>query len=277
MSKDRNEEIEEYYFEHFRQDYRLPSGKIRRGAGAGPDYVLCGEKKIGIEITQLYETKGSDPQSAQAQAKLRRQIITQAEEEFRKNTGEAIRLTLGFREDKPIKAGRELQEKLVELAARLRALPNGVVPAGLFEDIAELWYVYVDRRPTDQAEDGKMERTFYDDVTKRSYRYLDNPRSAWFDLGSGRGPDKMAMKPLREILKEKELKSQKYEQCDAYWLLVVVNYADPAQDHEIRIDYEPVSTGVFDKVLLYRTHVGHVIEFPTTKTASNLAEHKGTE
>jgi hypothetical protein len=44
---------------------------------------------------------------------------------------------------------------------------------------------------------------------------------------------------LEAIVREKEAKAAEYNPCDAYWLLVVVDWIDPAQEQEIRIDDRP--------------------------------------
>lgn len=63
------------------------------------------------------------------------------------------------------------------------------------------------------------------------------------------------------IVKDKERRSEKYKKCDAYWLLVVVDFVNPAQDQEIQIDtFEKVETAVFERVIVYKTQFGHVLE-----------------
>jgi hypothetical protein len=52
-----------------------------------------------------------------------------------------------------------------------------------------------------------------------------------------------------------------YRPCDAYWLLAVVDFMDRAQDQEIRIDgLETVRSAVFQNIIVYKTHFGHVQE-----------------
>lgn len=74
----------------------------------------------------------------------------------------------------------------------------------------------------------------------------------------------MSLERLKKIVKEKEGKSQDYRRCDSYWLLVVVEFIDPAQDQEIRIDgLDTLRSEVFGKVLIYRTAFGHVLDTNT--------------
>ena len=71
----------------------------------------------------------------------------------------------------------------------------------------------------------------------------------------------MDLKRLVSIVKDKEKRSKKYEKCDVYWLLVVVDFVNPAQDQEIRIDnFKKIETEVFERVIVYKTLFGHVLE-----------------
>ncbi len=70
----------------------------------------------------------------------------------------------------------------------------------------------------------------------------------------------MAVDGLEAIVREKETKSNEYEQCDAYWLLVVVDGMDAAQEQEIRIDDPYVTSSVFEKIIIYEPLFGHVVE-----------------
>ena len=65
---------------------------------------------------------------------------------------------------------------------------------------------------------------------------------------------------LEATLKEKEGKSREYEQCDALWLLVIVDGFDPAQDQEIRIDDSHRHSDIFEKIIVYEPHFGHIVE-----------------
>jgi len=37
---------------------------------------------------------------------------------------------------------------------------------------------------------------------------------------------------LTDIVRDKEVRARKYKKCDAYWLLVIVDSVNPAQDQE---------------------------------------------
>jgi hypothetical protein len=60
----------------------------------------------------------------------------------------------------------------------------------------------------------------------------------------------MSTQRLAEIVQEKENKARAYASCDAYWLLVIINFIDPAQEQEIRREEGlAIASGVFQKVI----------------------------
>jgi hypothetical protein len=66
---------------------------------------------------------------------------------------------------------------------------------------------------------------------------------------------------LLEIVRDKKHRFKKYEKCDSYWLLVVVDFMNRAQDQEIQVDnFKKVETDTFERVIVYKTLFGHVLE-----------------
>ncbi len=71
----------------------------------------------------------------------------------------------------------------------------------------------------------------------------------------------MSRDRLVEIVRDKEVRARKYKSCDAYWLLVVVDFINPAQDQEIQFDdFKKIQSETFEKVIVYKTVFGHVLE-----------------
>ena len=71
----------------------------------------------------------------------------------------------------------------------------------------------------------------------------------------------MSRDRLVEIVRDKEKRARKYKKCDAYWLLVIVNFINPAQDQEIQFNsFCKIQTKTFEKVIVYKTLFGHVLE-----------------
>jgi hypothetical protein len=63
----------------------------------------------------------------------------------------------------------------------------------------------------------------------------------------------MSRTRLTEIITEKEEKAKEYAPCGVYWLLIVVDSSDAAQEQEIRRDVRlNVSSNVFQKIIVYK-------------------------
>ena len=65
---------------------------------------------------------------------------------------------------------------------------------------------------------------------------------------------------LEKIVREKEAKAHGYQPCDAYWLLVFVDFFNRAQDQEIRIDNPHVHSEVFEKIVIFKTVFNQIVE-----------------
>ena len=71
----------------------------------------------------------------------------------------------------------------------------------------------------------------------------------------------MSRDKLLEIVSKKEAQPKDYQPCEAYWLVVVVDSINRAQDQEIQIDgFEKIVSTVFEKVIVYKAFFGHVLE-----------------
>lgn len=72
---------------------------------------------------------------------------------------------------------------------------------------------------------------------------------------------KMSISRLREIVKYKEARAREYTSCDSYWLLVVTDFIDRAQDQNLHTEgFETVVSDVFEKIIVYKTGFGYVLE-----------------
>jgi hypothetical protein len=63
---------------------------------------------------------------------------------------------------------------------------------------------------------------------------------------------------LEKIVREKEVKAAEYQACDAFWLLIVVDGMNAAQEQEIRIDTPYTRSNVFEQILVYHTF-GYIV------------------
>ncbi len=235
MNRISNQDIERYYFERFHKDYPLPSGTIIYGDS--PDIIVEGERRIGIEITNFFREKGSLPESEQVQSKLREKVVSEAQRIYQTENGKKIEISFGFDEANPIRDQRKLVRKLVVLAKQIEKWETGKIRKDLFKAVPELSFVYLN------AEE-------YKDAVWGVVQVHDVPI--------------MSRDRLVDIVRDKEVCARKYKKCDAYWLLVIVDSINPAQDQEIQINgFEKIQTEVFEKVIIYKTPFRHVHELET--------------
>ena len=232
MSRPSNQDIERYYFEMFRKDYQLPPGAITYKDA--PDVILEGVKRIGIEITNFFLEDGSLSESEQPQKKLREKVVSSAQQIFHAENGRSFEIAFGFDKANPIRNQKALIAKIVQLAKSIEGNETGQVQKDVFEAIPEIAFVYLNTRE-------------YTDARWRVVQVYNVPV--------------MSRDRLVDIIKSKERRATQYEKCDAYWLLVVVDFMNFAQDQEIRVDgFDKIQTDVFEKVIVYKTLFGKVLE-----------------
>ena len=224
---------ESYYFEMFRQCYPLPTGRIEYRDK--PDVILRGAKTIGIEITNFYLEDGGCTDSEQRQGEVRERVITEAQSIYRDNGGRRIKIFFSFDKASPIGDQQQLAKRIATLAKQIDGRQTGPIGEDVFAgDIPELSFVYL------------ISEEF--------------PNSQWkvqqVHDGSVLSRDK-----LLKIVRTKESKVPDYLCCDAYWLVIVIDFIDPAQDQEIRVDgFQKIDSSVFERVLVYKTRYDHVLE-----------------
>lgn len=232
MGKISNQALEKYYFEMFRKDYPLPSGAVIYRDS--PDVVIDGKIKIGIEITNFFLEPGTFPESEQIQDKWRQKVVSEAQHLYLNQNSRNFEISFGFDKSCPIRDQGVLIGQLARLATQIQDSNTGQIGREYFKHIPELSFVYLNNRE-------------YEDTKWRIVQVHKVPV--------------LAMKRLLEIIKDKEQRSLKYEKCDAYWLLIVIDFINPAQDQEIQIDaFQKVETETFEKVIVYKTLFGHVLE-----------------
>jgi hypothetical protein len=232
MSRPSNQDIERYYFEMFRKDYPLPPGAITYKDA--PDVILEGVKRIGIEITNFFLEEGSLSESEQSQKKLREKVVSSAQRIYDAENGKKFEIAFGFDKANPIRNQKALATKIVQLAKSIEGYKTGQVQKDVFEAIPELSFVYLNSRG-------------YTDARWRVVQVYNVPV--------------MSRDRLIDIVRSKERRANKYEKCDAYWLLVVVDFMNVAQDQEILVDgFDKIQTDVFEKIIVYKTLFGQVLE-----------------
>lgn len=72
--------------------------------------------------------------------------------------------------------------------------------------------------------------------------------------------DLMPAAGLAEIVREKEAKATEYARCDAYWLLTIVDWTDPAQEQEISVQGIKIASNIFEKIIVYKPGFQDIVE-----------------
>jgi hypothetical protein len=226
MSQTSNKEIEQYCFEKFRKAYPLPNGCITYGDK--PDVIIEGPRKIGIEITRFFIENGNLLESEQNQRKVRKDVIRRAHKIYLDEGRKPIEITFEFNKNNPIRNNQKLITKIVELGRRLETNKTGIISRSLFDDIPELDFVYVNATVYINTE-WRIVQTYTGSI--------------------------MSREKLAEIVREKEQNARDYQKCDAYWLLIVVDFMDRAQDQAIWPEglVEQIKSEIFKKIIVYRT------------------------
>lgn len=239
MTEIRNSKIERHYFEQFRKAYALPDGLITHGDR--PDIIICGTKKVGVEITRFFVKSGQVLSSEQRQRCLRSHVVSDAHRRYLASGGRKIELTFEFDSTHPIAPSsvETLAQRLAEFAQSQDGRNSGEFDRHFFRDsIPELSSIYVNAREYDDAE---------------------------WRIVQIHSVGLMSKSDLQAIVRGKEAKAARYAKCDAYWLLVVVDGIDAAQEQEIRLDDVAVQSNVFEKIIVFHTF-GHFVESQPIQT-----------
>lgn len=232
MSRPSNQAVERHYFEQFRSHCQVPIGEIEYTDK--PDVIIRGPRTIGIEIANLYLTEGADPASEQVQRVRRARTLERAQSLYLSTGGKRIELSVDFRPEHPIREVESLAQSLADLAGRIDNLPSGQINPSVYKHVPELRFVY-----------------------RNAKEYVD---AAWRPIQCYSVPA-LALEGLHGIVRDKAKKAQGYQSCDAYWLLLVVDFMDPAQDQDLQgpVDAEPIKSP-FERVLLYKPQFAQVVQ-----------------
>ncbi len=231
MAQTKNQIIEQNYFECFRKAFNLPNGLVEYGDK--PDVIINGKLTTGIEITNYYIQSGNVISSEQKQRSLRKTAIKSAHKRYLSKGGKNIELTLSFATNQPILKVNTLIDHLTKVAKEIENSPNGPVPTRLFSHIPEISTIYISSE-------------------------INNPQ--WHDVQCYESQS-ISQDRIRSIIRSKEEKSKEYKKADAYWLLIVVDFMDPAQDVDIDlIDTNNFKSSVFEQIMVYKPQLTQVVE-----------------
>ncbi|MGC0153285.1 hypothetical protein ACPRNU_12555 [Chromobacterium vaccinii] len=237
------QERERHYFNLFCCDYPLvPDGDVI--PGDKPDFTINSNNYVlGIEMANLYLADGKCPKSMQQQIKLRTNVVQQAQQLYDSLQKPKVELTISFSfdPDRPgyfIQKGqvRKLAQDLSKVAQSLLGQPVGEVSRCFYSHITELDFIYFN--PTECL-----------DPTWR--------------VVSVNSPPLLSVDRIRSEVERKDEKIKEYASCNAYWLLLVVDFIDPAQDQEIDwpTNASPLITK-YERVIVYKPSSREYRELP---------------
>jgi len=229
----RNRDIERHYFEQFRAAYRLPNGTVEYADR--PDVLLESERTIGIELTRFYLQPGGSSGGEQQQKPRRKRVVSEAQEIHRRAGGKKFELTITFNPGKPITSARKriLPKELAALAASFGTANSGPIDADLLEEMPEVSSIYLNSKEYDDAK---------------------------WSVCQVYSLDLMSAEGLQDIVRDKESKAAEYLPCDAYWLLIIVDWRDNAQDQEINVEGVKIASNVFERIIVYKPGFEDIVE-----------------
>ncbi len=214
--------------------FDLPNGEIVYTDK--PDVIVRSKRSLGIEIANLYLTDGREPISEQSQMIFREKALTLAQEIFRGNGGPQIEITVGFDPRTPITNYRRLAESLSDLVDSLSGTPTGQVSRHRFDHVPELNFIYYNS-------------TEYADAKWRVMQCYSTPN--------------LSVPRVSELALQKEIKKASYQYCEQYWLLLVVDFMDPAQDQEVVWPVgKTIQASSYEKVIIYVPQFHHILVVP---------------
>jgi hypothetical protein len=235
MTHPSNQAIERHYFEQFKAHFPIPPGEPQYGDK--PDVIIRGKRCVGVELANLYLADGHDPSSEQTQRHFREHVLKRAQALYVAAGGKAIELTVSFDPTHPIRDKKSVASALAAAAKSIDKLPVGPVNRACFAQIPEVRFIY--HNPIE-----------YPDALWRTSQVYTVPS--------------LSLSRIAKILEEKHQKFPSYRPCDAYWLLLVVDFADFAQDQDIGWPDPGFSLpSKFDKIIVYKPQFAEWTEVPT--------------
>jgi hypothetical protein len=219
---------------------------------------------------------------------FRRDAVALAQTLYERTGGANIDMTFSFDPDHPIRDIGAVAERIAKLAHLVSAWPNGQIQRHHFEEIPELKFAYLYARqlqysdepdpkfPNGQPDASEGFSVFAEYQNRREARALRSgiykplPFPGKWKLGQLHSVGFMSVDRLREIVRQKEAKARGYTGCDEYWLLVVVDFMNPAQEQEIRVDGAVIASDVFRRIVVYKPFFDQVLEVTRDSGAHTL-------
>lgn len=231
----RQQDEEWQAFESFSADFPLPKGFIERTDK--PDVVIHGDRKLGIELTTLHIEPGGSATSEQSQVKPRLTAVALAQEAHIEAEGRPIEWVIGFNPKRPITDVKALARAISEVAARVQHGKRGQIDRLTYDHLPSIDFMYL-----------------AGEYAEPRWRVQQSYRVRALDVDR-----------VRKVVAEKIEKAKEYQTCDAMWLLITVDFWNPAQDQDLKWPVEErIDCGPYEHVFLYKAAYRQVIEVPRT-------------
>ena len=179
---------------------------------------------------------GGDPSSEQAQRRFREWVLQEAQAQHLAAGGRKIELTICFDLKHPITDARALTSALATAAQSIERPPAGLVSRTLYADMPEVRFIY--HNPVE-----------YPDAVLHPSPVYTVPS--------------LSLSRVAAVAAAKHDKLHAYEACDAFWLLLVVDFLDRAQDQDIQWpDPDFRFSSPFERIILYKPQFAEWTEVP---------------
>jgi len=236
MARESTRARERAFFEEFQRHFPLPPGAIEYGDK--PDIVIRGPQLIGIEVTNLYIADGRDPTATQRLRSRREEAIALAQRRYETKGGRPFEINVDFEPRALIRDVSVLADSIVAIALAVQHGPGGTLLREAHEAVPEIRWMH--------RSDAEWPDARWKNLQGFSVPMLDPARA-------------------QAVVDAKIEKLPGYRRCDVHWLLVVVDFWDPAQDLEMQ--WPPGSKlrrGAFERIFLYKPQFAICIEPPST-------------
>jgi hypothetical protein len=224
MTRPEKKQRERLLFNHFASLVEIPAGQLDEG-GESPDFVIHGDVTLGIEVTELHVKDGE--LSWQRQAPRRAEALRRAGAQYVAAGGPAFDFNFDFN---PLPAAISIDEIARQALTAATASANGAsgeMSWDLLESTPLVRWLY---RPA---------------LTYAEPRWNDMPCHAVPFLDPVN---------VQRVVNAKGQKLASYRKCDLQWLVIGVDFWNPAQDQELTW---PADEGLnlcgFDRVFIVKT------------------------
>lgn len=237
MPRRTNQQIERFCFEKYTAIRPPPPGKIRYTDK--PDVIIDGPRRIGIEVASLYIARGTDSASEQVQRPRRADALSRALAAHLAADRPKFELHVGFNPKHPIIDAQKLAPVITDLAVKLVGRASGMVPREDFAHIPEIAHVYLNAK--------------------------EYPDCRW-QAQQVHSTTDLSVDSVREAVAKKDVLIPEYQSCDAFELLLVVDFMDPAQDQVLSWSTEvgPIETA-FSRVTIFKPQTRELLDVPVRR------------